>query len=372
MATIHLQTLTPVHIGSGRMWQENFDYLLFQKEACLAVLSDIKILKIIGRENLDEWVRLIDNLNPKSPNNSLRDFLERSYSNLKAVDIASRTIPLSKLGILTKDIREQMHSGDGRVLMPGSSLKGAIRTSVWSDLVIDNADLMKDKNNLGIYDRKNNFNYSDAPLSKNFFGSDPNHDIFRLLQVGDVLFDKQRQTEIASVNVFNFYHNGWGIKKELNQTIELIPEGTPATLDIKFNDTLRKRAGKTFKHNTERLELDNLFKSVDKHSRKLITDEINFWKENIDHDNIEEYIFALEKMMADTEGFIVRVGWGSGYRSMTGDWHEAMTKEDYDHLVKSVRDKPKKDKIYDEGLIFPKTLRLLENGQPLGFVKLSV
>ena len=101
MPIVKLETLSPIHIGSGRSWQANFDYLLFPKEACLAVLDDKKILNIIGQDNLDEWVRLIDAFNSNRPD-TIKDFLQRFRPNLKAEDISSHIIPLSMRVLYTK------------------------------------------------------------------------------------------------------------------------------------------------------------------------------------------------------------------------------------------------------------------------------
>ena len=69
-----------------------------------------------------------------------------------------------------------------------------------------------------------------------------------------------------------------------------------------------------------------------------------------------------------TEGSscILRLGWGTGFRNMTGDWQEdMMTDKDLDALIKELRPK------HDINLTYPKTRRMASDGTPLGFIQLT-
>jgi CRISPR/Cas system CSM-associated protein Csm5 (group 7 of RAMP superfamily) len=88
-------------------------------------------------------------------------------------------------------------------------------------------------------------------------------------------------------------------------------------------------------------------------------------------DGFEDYLDEMKALLVAIDACgekecVLRVGWGSGFRSMTGDWQGAMNDDDYDDLVNSLRSRKY------EGLMFPKTTRFVGTGVPLGFIKLSI
>ena len=358
---LQIHTLTPVHIGSGTELQGNFEYLYFREEQKIAVIDAEKVLQVLGEENLSQWVACIEKNEPLLP------LLQSRSKSLQSEDVALRTMTCKTA--TTKPIREQIRSGSGTYLLPGSSLKGSIRTALWAESVLDNANLAKEKRNLGVTDHRGGFRWSDQMLSKTFFGGDPNHDIFRLLQVGDAAFS---ETEVFQTDVINKYGNNWRIKQELSQFVEAIPRGASATAQLNFNELLKKRSQATFNRNVAKLELHNLFPLINQHTQRLLEDEINYWTDSADNpEALGDYVTELETILSQTEACregecVLRLGWGSGFRSMTGDWHGAMSDNDYDRLVKSLRPR------HPEDLVFPKTTRFIASGIPLGFIKLSL
>jgi hypothetical protein len=60
------------------------------------------------------------------------------------------------------------------------------------------------------------------------------------------------------------------------------------------------------------------------------------------------------------------MGYGTGYRTMTGDWLDILGDEDYYNLVSNVRP------THPEDIIFPKTVRFAATGEPLGFIRLRL
>lgn len=366
---INIHTLTPVHIGSGREIQSGFEYIYFQQEEKVAVLDPEKILRHIGEENLHLWISCIEK------GESITDKLPQLRDKTSA-EVADRSIAARQE--CTKPVREQIRSGSGQTLLPGSSLKGALRTVVFGQMLVDDPKPAGAKRNLGKVDFRGGFRWSDAPLQKILFGKDPNHDIFRLLQVGDAHFG---ETEIFKTQIVNLKGKQWvvdngdkgkGISAEV--WVEALPPGSDATAEIRFNDILKSRADKfkTFNQNASKLKLPALFKLVNKFTERLTTDEINYWTEKADPPHgFEDYVSEMERMLEQTKNCadnecVLRLGWGSGFRSMTGDWHGAMYDDDYDALVNSLRSRKY------EGLMFPKTVRFSGSGTPLGFLKLTI
>ncbi len=364
---VKIQTLTPVHIGSGREIQSGYEYVYFPQERKVAVLDPEKILHHIGEENLHLWVACIEK------GEKLMDKLPQLRSKSSA-DVAERSITASQN--CTKPFREQLRTGSDQALLPGSSLKGALRTVVFGETVLENPKLAKEKRNLGMVDYRGGFRWSDAPMQKTLFGQDPNHDIFRLLQVGDAHFGV---TEVFKTQVVNLKGKNWVVDKGEGKQIspeawvEALPPGSEATAEIRFNEMLKLQADKfkTFNANATKLKLPALFKLVNLFTQRLVSDEIKYWTEKADPPKgFDDYVPELERLIeisknATENECVLRLGWGSGFRSMTGDWHIEMYDDDYDELVNSLRSRKY------EGLMFPKTVRFTGEGTPLGFIKLS-
>jgi len=369
---IKIQTLTPVHIGSGREIQSGYEYAYFRDEQKVALLDSEKIIKLIGEDQIGAWISCIEKSQP------LLDLpqLKNRAPKLRSDDVAQRSI-LSH-GSCNKPVREQLRTGGEHALLPGSSLKGALRTVVFGETLVANPKLVKDKGNLGKVDFRGGFRWSDSPLQKTIFGQDPNHDIFRLLQVGDAHFE---QTEIFKTQIVNMKGKAWIIDKgdkgngiSAEAWVEALPPNAEAIAEIRFNETLKTQADKfnTFNSNATKLKLPSLFKLANAFTERLLNDEITYWTTKADPpEGFDEYVPELKRLLditksaAETE-CVLRIGWGSGFRSMTGDWQGEMEDDDYDALVNSLRSRKY------EGLMFPKTVRFSGEGVPLGFVKLLI
>ena len=93
----------------------------------------------------------------------------------------------------TTDIREAIKSVGNRPYIPGSSIKGAIRTALLSDLInnAENEKLYNDSSqhlnreiDKGAPSRRRTENPA-RKIEELAFGKDPNHDLLRTLQVSD-------------------------------------------------------------------------------------------------------------------------------------------------------------------------------------------
>ena len=296
------------------------------------------------------------------------DLLTQKRKGLKPTDVARRVIDLKgKVGD-KRTIREQLHTGTGNSFLPGTSLKGAIRTATWATLLIENQHLVESKANLGIIKKYNGqFKFDDSPLSKKLFGNDPNHDIFRLLQVGDATFHK---TACYRTEVVNLTNQNWAIKDSLTQLIEAIPAKEESEIKLSYNQQLAKQSD-YFNKYASRLEPKSLFKLINKHTQRLITEEIDYWtKENtlIIGDYLEHLkeIKNTSEQITEGSGCIMRLGWGTGFRNMTGDWLGLLADDVYQDLKESLRHRKYAD------MMFPKSMRLIAGGEPLGFIKMSI
>lgn len=360
-----IETLTPLHVGTGVEWQPKFEYLYFKEAGVVAILDPEKVLRILGEDNLHQWISCIEQ------QESLLSLLKRRKPDLAPEDIAALLIRSS--GTLDKAVKSLIRSeAMGAPLLPGSSLKGAIRTAVFAYLLLNNHKLAKRQENLGRKTRRG-IQWNDDTLEKKFFGTNPNKDIFRIFRPSDAHFSVQTQTCI--VKSVNKYGDEFRIKESLTQIVEAIPPGATASLRILIDKlVLELKKGRNLFNDNIKIVSDGkkLFSTVNQHTLRLVEDEIEYWVESADNPEcigsyVDEMIEIRNeiKSCSETE-CVLRVGWGSGFRFMTGDWHGEMNDSDYDLLVKSLRPRHPVD------LIFPKTMRIVDGGTPLGFVKLSL
>ena len=149
MPDINIELLTPVHVGSGKELMANTEYLYFKDQQLLTVIDEKKVLKIIGEENITEWVNII------RQNKSLKDYLLVRKNDLVPADIEKRSMNVFGTNIARhKTLKEQFHDGRQISMIPGSSVKGAIRTAIVSHFALKDKGVSKRslKNFKGRYD----------------------------------------------------------------------------------------------------------------------------------------------------------------------------------------------------------------------------
>ncbi|MBK8656809.1 MAG: hypothetical protein IPN20_23530 [Haliscomenobacter sp.] len=60
MSKIKIDIISPTHVGSGMQFQGNSEYLFFGEGKTLVIAEELKILNIIGIDNLHVWVNFIE------------------------------------------------------------------------------------------------------------------------------------------------------------------------------------------------------------------------------------------------------------------------------------------------------------------------
>jgi len=195
---INIETLTPLHIGSGNDIQRNFEFVYFSAERQVALLDDRKILGLIGTENLHNWVSALDK------GEDLKAFVHKySGQDITAPVIAKKIIPFEgALNNPFNQFREQVRSGNGTAILPGSSIKGAFRTILLNLYIDEDKDDAFYKNKENLTNRRGKF--SDATLIKRHLGKDANSDMLRLMRTGDAHFDQT----VCFNNILNVFQQG--------------------------------------------------------------------------------------------------------------------------------------------------------------------
>ncbi len=365
MSEIKIETITPIHVGSGTMLQNNTDFSVVQhgEESDIGIIDDRKVLTLIGNDSVDKWVSSIERkesitkfVSTYAPKASLKDYSKRIIANYSDVNV-------------NDTLKECIHDGLDVPYIPGSSIKGAIRTAIVAALAPKLPNV-----NLG-YGNK----LSAKNVEQTLFGSNVNEDIFRFIQVGDAYFNKgvEISTRLVNINI-RTKKEFWDDSK--SQLIEAISAGQSTTFQLKVMSDYHQWAKKqgtdrfSLKNLTEEMNsIPNLFHTINQHTQRLIEEEIEFWTDYKEDDSVAEYLERMNEMHKETincksgESCILRIGHASGWRFITGGWTEHLKNFKTDVIPASRRNNDR----YSE-YPFPKSRRLDEYGDLLGFVKLKI
>lgn len=381
MPIINIHTITPVHIGSGVKIFNKLDFFEDENNKAIYIADFKKIFQIIGTKNIHIWTEAIEK------NFDLMPILKAIKPDVIAKDIALRSIPLLKPKALKQqEVLLQILSGNGKALMPGSSIKGAIRTAIMCEIIWEDPIFSDVKKifqlNFNHKTQKKELLLNDKNLLEKAFG-ETQLNLMKFLRVGDALFNS---TTICEVLIANKKGDEWqfNVKGKPNtiQQVECINANQSATCKIQWPSEIE-----LLKHTEKQNDLSTkikqkypiqhlkylgplLFKVLNNHTLRLIENEINLINQ-FDDTILEPYYKKLNslhetiKNAGENECFL-RLGFATGYLNMTGDWLE----EDFVH--KEIKNVIRKKLKAIKNEIYPKTRRFLADGTPLGYIKLSL
>lgn len=372
---------TPVHIGSGdKLGRLDF---LPQQDKCY----------IIDIDSLLE--RFKDN--PAA----LSEFGQREFKlgdflwdyKIKPEKVAKYTLD-NPHRLRMREISEMIKTGLCKPLIPGTSIKGALRTVIlWHLFQKTDKSEVSDVLNRILNDRDIKKEQADAELDHYLFGPDPNHDFLRGLQVGDATFKlpdlKLIETKVLSIDGRGSH--GWKKMGRDGFNTSRVEEATPihceaiypkteAEFRIKVEDFLFDEAitKAELDFSSRKNSLIDLPKICNEFAQEFISEEIGFFK-SCQMNQIAQFYSNLLKEVPkdkDEKSFLLHLGWGSGWRGMTGDWMDDITLRRFRgkfRMGKSIRNR--QTDRWEQFAIFPKTRKVIfENGQPtypLGWVKVE-
>ena len=378
-----LETITPIHIGSGETLNHIDGYYANGR------WYRIDLDKVLAHPNTD--------INGLTSEMSQRDFRWSDYfarHNMDAADLSTYNI-LCAQNPETTDIREAIKSVGNRPYIPGSSIKGAIRTALLSDLInhednqrlFDNSSAHLNKE-IDKGSRANRRNETPAKrIEEMALGKDPNHDLLRTLQVSDTEPLGSDTLAIETAWTVTLNQNNELVQKiegntEYKNYVEVIQGVKSLTFTLKIDDLLFRNREKD-RLNFNQLQEKTLREIADvcgHETHLLMQDEKDFF----DNRNISEIANLYDKFIALnsslTDGaFMLQIGWGTGYRANTVTESFTVGEEAPIDLM-ALRERYRlgasrsRRGHYDERE-FPKTRRILYRGEnpiaPIGWVKIS-
>jgi hypothetical protein len=361
---LNLRVLTPLHVGGT---QEK------HLEKGLDFVQDGSKIHLIDHEKLFKKIDIYElaKIFVTGDKDLLKQTLQREKVKLNDITHGN-TLQLA--GIEFSEIKAFIKEGlNGKPFVPGSSLKGAIRSIVFAHLkTLNDGD---ERSILG------NFETS----------------IFRHIKIGDAFFD---QIELYPCKTFNLrgfsgkLSGGWrdgnnNTNEKFNDTrsifvYECLPPGVTGELSIRILDhdgplfkTLIRGVNSLpsgFSSIIKSKPLINLFQIINQHTLKHLEKEIKFFS-TYKVAETPEIVASLERIKEiillnqDNQWCVLKMAHGSGFHSITGDWQYPKDYTDPNDIHKSGYNQGKKKYksrklLFKGGKFFPMGYVLIGNNLP--------
>lgn len=341
---VGIRIITPLHIGAGsdKDWFPGIHYFLHQD-----MVYVLNLEKIFDQLPEQAYTKAATFFSKKKSWEQVQAFCQQHQAN------AETAIEHEFMAVVPpeNEIKTHIRTGTGQPYLPGSSIKGAIRSAMFGQLFRANPNLqhfalnktetlLERDSGRGPHPR--DIGKASDEINKKAFG-EINTGLMRLLHISDAGFET---TELAATKIANRYgyklKQGW--KHKSNQSSEEFKSSgftsmfetlwidAESRCRITFATTLfelieqyqpKKQARYTREFLAQRNPLEYLFGVINEHTRQYIRREIDYHKveKNPDSDLIIDYLEELlDFIPANHAGCLLRIGAGSGFHSITGDW----------------------------------------------------
>jgi CRISPR/Cas system CSM-associated protein Csm5 (group 7 of RAMP superfamily) len=218
------------------------------------------------------------------------------------------------------EVRPMIRNGAGLPYLPGTSIKGALRSVIFKELFsqVDTRDVRDDRT-------------LENTLLGNFDKS-----IMRYVRVSDAYMQNDN-TDVWYINLFNLKNNGrnwestW--KSGFNVPVELLLPETTSTFRLNLAKPLveiiesKYQKGHTLPQHISKIFTTNPFENlrniINNYTRKHIEKELQFlstYNQAEDSDFLIENLEKLLPLTNEPNSCLFRMAFGSGFHGITGDW----------------------------------------------------
>ncbi len=268
-------------------------------------------------------------------------------------------------------VQEQIKDVYDRLYLPGSSLKGALRT------VLARGIYTRQKRKPDLRQLGRSPSWASQPLERELFGPDPNHDWLRALHVEDSSpVEAEGHLALRTVRV---YPTQTRETSGLNIDVETITKGitlqTKITLDeYGFQEAVARRLG----WEGQRRWLDDLPQLAKDYARGRLLIEAEYYRAKrgpVGALRFYDELIGVWDGLAENE-MLLQVGWGTGWESKTlGNDLLRMDDGAFDRLLSQYR--MTKETNRRLGDPFPKSRHLVLDSQdqpsePLGWIRIRL
>lgn len=372
-----IEIVTPCHIGAGdNKLIKDINFVVDGDR--VGVVSPEKIYSLLGDEGIDKWCNAIDR------KESIWKVVKTQNANARLEDICDRVMECC--GAVCTELGEQIAS-NGTPYIPGSSIKGAIVSAIVGECR-DRITLPTDFDKSNIIEQ-----LLVKPVEKRGqITYNPQNSLLRFLRVSDAYFDNVDTVAMESYGL-NLREDKSIVDKKARMLVECIDSDSEATVTIQRRADLYNESRSVVPPLPQVLSSEAaMLTAINDHTRRLLEAEKKFWCEqkkrdyyhvdtNDEQEELDCYLNTIDAIIdhcdccTSGKSAIMRVGYGSGWRFMTGGY------VDNEGLVKKIAHKirTKRERTADNRYVyvdhyqqydFPKTRRIADY-TPLGFVKIS-
>jgi CRISPR/Cas system CSM-associated protein Csm5 (group 7 of RAMP superfamily) len=366
---LKLKVLTPLFIGSGKEkdWVKGFDFIVLNEN--LYIFNQNKLFNYLNNKKLlEEYVEIISKKQYKYYEIE-KFFREHIGNNLE--DIAEATY--NNCSVTTSEIKSFIRDGMGNAYIPGSSIKGAIRSVLFNKLY--NAHKNHIKNN----DKNEYIKLALGDFDKSIMRYIRPYDVYEIDDFLSIL-------DVKLYNVKDKDNKSPSQTKKIGITVECLypfDDIKPFNFQLniaepfleiiqnkyKANSSVPTYKDDVFKNSKEQT-IHQLFNIINEYTYNHIQKEIEFFKKYTHVDYIEENIIKkLQEIQKSTinnkKSCVLRMSYGSGFHGITGDWMFD------DHSIDDINKNERKRsvaKLNDEKTA--KSRRIIDDEFLLGFVEL--
>lgn len=356
---LRVTVLSPLHIGSGDTLLRGYDFVttadrtwVLDQEAILAAEYDAQAGQI-------DWRRL------GRPPGELVD--------ARQLRPGCPGVRYSLAGTTTVDqVREQVKDPFGRCYLPGSSLKGALRSALLAYAVRSGA-FRPDPRRLG--ERRE---WAGQPWERAVFGRDPNRDLWRALVIADSapLPTEPSPLMLLHAQVFAAGPPGSPI------VVEAVRRDTVFETALRLDEYLFSEHARELDFGNRRDWLEQLPRIVSDYSRARMEIERRFLAARRELAGAARFYNELADRRLPEGAFLLQMSWGAGWTGKSvGPWLPPEMQQEIRRRYRLGRPpRFRGDWQPDLSQPFPKTRRLRSHrvqGQvvadvPLGWVQVEM
>ncbi len=368
-----LTVITPVHIGSGEELHRDFDYVADRQRTWR--LNVDRILE----ERFQQWQRMAQGGDYPPPARLLapEDFRRRDFFRYVLPGVPQSTRVYAALRAFIKDPWD-------RPYIPGSSIKGAIRTALawagWRE-----AGARVDRVTVRQWEqqkrqRRLSPRWVGRTLERNIFGPDPNHDLLRALQVSDFFGPREPGQGLMVVNARVVTRRGFQAPIPVEALRgDVTFEGTLKIDDYLLQGLAAQKLG--FHHRSHWLTAE-FIPRLQQYARARLETLAREMEERFGTlpgaSRLAAFFRELRSLPLSSTQTLLALGWGTGWDGKTFWTHLTENAAVFEGLVRvfNLQRRPRGAPPRQPGTPFPASRRMVvRNGSlaaPFGWVLLEI
>lgn len=361
-----ITTLSPLHIGTGTTLRQGYDFVTRNNQTW--VIDAGQLADMLYEQAPDDFGQMVqgrpaDELIPT----------DAYQTDSRLFRYVMRGEPRSQRR--GSEIQQLIKDAWDQPYIPGSSLKGALRTTL-AFVGFEQRNLKFSPSSLASSD----YRYAAQAIERQILnvegvrrGDVPNHDLLRALQISDSSADIDKKILLLNVQVMA------GSKPGSPVELEAISHGVTFTATLTLDGFLRQPdvAQELGWQDDQLTWLDNVPRVVNYFTKLRVADEVERWK-NVKAP-IRSFYSSLVKTFLSLDNkseFLLQLGWGGGWDSKTLGDHLTRDPNAFYEVVKKFERQMDRQRSFQRGDRYPKSRRLVVRNEqpvsPLGWIKVKM